>query len=244
MWLTGAKHGCSEEVHQHPLYPSGDFPFPLSRHEHSPWGSFLCPIPTGPANLCMLLPFCETKVVLPCEEEVVGLKTVSPFPSSVAKCRRGAPPLWPSFAVNPLIFPPSPSRRGYPDGGKIGLSPALQQLKDFNQARIQLECKLGQESQESAQKYDDHWIKLAQKHEKKQAKMTQVRNPTFQEVFSMASPTDLIKLLPWCVSSAVPFHYMGEALATTTPTWWVHPNYHHCTQARGITSSGSLKQSS
>ena len=44
--------------------------------------------------------------------------------------------------------------------------------------------------------------------------MTQEGNATFQEVFSMVSSTDSIKLLPWCVSSAVPFCYMSEALAT------------------------------
>ena len=44
--------------------------------------------------------------------------------------------------------------------------------------------------------------------------MTQEGNATFQEVFSIASLTDLIKLLPWCVSSTVPFHYMSKALST------------------------------
>ena len=45
--------------------------------------------------------------------------------------------------------------------------------------------------------------------------MIQEGNATFQEVFSMVNFTDLIKLLPWCVSSAVPFCYVGEVLATT-----------------------------
>ena len=44
--------------------------------------------------------------------------------------------------------------------------------------------------------------------------MTQEGNATFQEVFSMASLTDLIKLLPWCVSSTAPFYYLGYALST------------------------------
>ena len=44
--------------------------------------------------------------------------------------------------------------------------------------------------------------------------MPQEGNATFQEVFSMASSTDLIKLLPWSISSAVSFCYVGEALAT------------------------------
>ena len=39
---------------------------------------------------------------------------------------------------------------------------------------------------------------------------------TFQEVFSQVSLTDLIKLLPWCVSSTVTLHYMSDVLATAS----------------------------
>ena len=56
-WLTEAKCGCSEKIHQHPLYPLRDFPFLLSRHEHFFWGHFLCPIPTGPALSMQATPF-------------------------------------------------------------------------------------------------------------------------------------------------------------------------------------------
>ena len=45
--------------------------------------------------------------------------------------------------------------------------------------------------------------------------MAKEADTTFQEVFSQASWTDLIKLLPQCVSSAVPLHYMSKALTTT-----------------------------
>ena len=55
--LTGAKCGSSERIHQHPLYPLRDFPSPLSRHEHSSWGCFLHPIPTGLASSTKATPF-------------------------------------------------------------------------------------------------------------------------------------------------------------------------------------------
>ena len=132
----------------------------------------------------------------------------------MAKLRGEALPLWPSFVVSHLVCPPSPSIRGYPDGERIDFHPALQQLQDFNQTRVQLECKLGQEAQELAWRYNNCRIKLSRKHKRKQAEMMQEANATFQEVFSMVSLTDSIKLLPWCVSSAVPFHYMSEVLAT------------------------------
>ena len=46
--------------------------------------------------------------------------------------------------------------------------------------------------------------------------MAQEGNAIFQEVFVMASPAKSIKLLPWSISSAVPSHYISEALATAT----------------------------
>ena len=44
--------------------------------------------------------------------------------------------------------------------------------------------------------------------------MVKEADATFQEVFSQVSLTDLNKLLPWCISSAVPLCYMSNALAT------------------------------
>ena len=38
---------------------------------------------------------------------------------------------------------------------------------------------------------------------------------TLQEVLSLASTTEAIKLLPWCVSVVVPFHYIRRAAAMT-----------------------------
>ena len=43
-----------------------------------------------------------------------------------------------------------------------------------------------------------------QKHEQKGAKMAQEGNASFQEVFTMASMAESVKLLPWCVSSVAP----------------------------------------
>ena len=45
--------------------------------------------------------------------------------------------------------------------------------------------------------------------------MAEEADATFQEVFSQTSSTKLVKLLPWCISSAIPLHYLNEALAMT-----------------------------
>ena len=65
------------------------------------------------------------------------------------------------------------------------------------------------------ERYDDRQIKLARMHERQQAWMVEEADATFQEVFSQVRLTDLIKLLPWCISSTVPLHYISRSLATT-----------------------------
>ena len=56
MWLTRAKCGCNEKVHQHPLYTLRVLPSPLSRCEHSLLWCFLCQFPTGMATLMLITP--------------------------------------------------------------------------------------------------------------------------------------------------------------------------------------------
>ena len=56
---------------------------------------------------------------------------------------------------------------------------------------------------------------MAKKHEWKLAKMAQEGHTTFQEVFAMTILTESIKLLPWCIPSAVSSQYISEALVTT-----------------------------
>ena len=64
-----------------------------------------------------------------------------------------------------------------------------------------------------------------------------------QEVFVMASPMELIKLLPWCISSAVPSQYINEALVTAV---WLGENTPATTavpETSGVTHSGAFWQS-
>ena len=135
-WLTRAKYGCSEKINQHPLYPSRDFPLPLSRHEHSLQGHFLCPIPTGLAVSTQATPFLWGQGGFTSWRGGHGAESLPPFPrGSVEKLRRGMLPLWPSLAVNPLIHPPSPSWTGYLNGGRIGLSPSPLLIARFQSSK-------------------------------------------------------------------------------------------------------------
>ena len=60
--------------------------------------------------------------------------------------------------------------------------------------------------------------------------MAEEVDATFPEVFSEMSLTDLVSLLPWCISTAaspdmIPICYMSEACNKE----WM-PQRHHCTR--------------
>ena len=97
---------------------------------------------------------------------------------------------------------------------ELGYNPALWQLQDFNQAGAQLECNLSEETQKLAHKCKDWWLKLVRKHEWKWVRMAKEGHTTFQEVFLRTSSANSVKLLPWCISPSIPFHYMDDALVT------------------------------
>ena len=71
-----AKYGCSEEVHQHSLYPSRILPCLLYLDcEHSLLGCTpFAQFPLDWLCLCRLLPSSDTEVVLHQEEGEIGLK--------------------------------------------------------------------------------------------------------------------------------------------------------------------------
>ena len=87
---------------------------------------------------------------------------------------------------------------------------ALKQLQEYQQAKIQQECELNQETQELERKYKDHYLRLAKRHEEMREEMVEEGNIIFQEIFSMMDTTDSIKLLPWCTSSTIPFCFLSE----------------------------------
>ena len=146
----------------------------------------------------------------------------------MANLRGGALPLQPDFTVGPFVSPSSLSRSGHPDGGRIGpFCQMFKLLQDVNQTRGQLECELAHETHELAQRYGDRWIKLDRRHERQQSWMVKQADATFQEVFSQMSLANSSKLLPWCISSAVPLHYMSRVLAFPQVVQFIHPDLHH-----------------
>ena len=123
--------------------------------------------------------------------------------------------------------------------GRTRLNPVLQQLQDFHQARTQLECELGEAAQKLAYKYNDHWAKLVRKHKCKWAKMAQEGNRAFQEVFTMSSPAESIKLLPGAFLLGF-HHYISEVLAATAQLGANAPSYCCSPQLEESPIPGSL----
>ena len=70
--------------------------------------------------------------------------------------------------------------------------------------------------------------------------MVEQTDATFQEVFSRVSLPDSIKLLPWCISSTVPLHYMSRALTTATQQGKDVPATTTASDPEGSPSAGPL----
>ena len=165
--------------------------------------------------LWTLLPYSKTEVLLRQEDGEIGFKVYPHTWDSREKLQRGALPLWPSVIINPLICSPASSIRRHSDRGRTGLQPSPP------------DCKTSIRQELS---WNSSWVRPPrswlismtivgpswwENTKWKWAKMAPEGNTAFQEVFAMASPVESIKLLPWCTSSAVPSHYISEALAAT-----------------------------
>ena len=56
---------------------------------------------------------------------------------------------------------------------------------------------------------------MERSHEQEWARIAQEGYYTFQEVFSMTSLAESVKLFPWCISTGIPLHHMDDAFAAT-----------------------------
>ena len=214
-WLSGTRCGCNEEVHQLTLSPTGVLWFPLPRCDHSLWGCFICPIPTG-----LVMPMQATPLLQDWGGPATGggrgrVKDVSLLPGGLVEKLWGrALPVWSNTTIgSPIASHPHWEEAFQTEEGP-GFHLALKQLQCISQAKVQLEWVLAHEVEGLTRKYEDQQIRLARKHKKQRAQMAEEADTAFQEVFSETSSADLVKLLPWYISSAVPLCYMNEVLAT------------------------------
>ena len=114
-----------------------------------------------------------------------------------------------SLLVPMSALPPHLEEGSQTEGGS-GYHPALKLLQDPNQARGQLEYELVQETQELTERYEHKQAKQARRHARQWAQMIDQTDATYQEVSSQASLTEAVKLLPWCISAVMPFHYISR----------------------------------
>ena len=142
----------------------------------------------------------------------------------------------------PSLTPPSLLEEGVQTEVRLGNNPTLQHLQNFNQAQAELESKLSEKAQKLEHKYNAQQIKMERRHEQEWARMAQEGDCTLQEVFSMVSLAESVKLLPWCFSTGAPF----AIWMTHWPLWATEQNcssHCRCNWARGTICSRAIKQS-
>ena len=134
--------------------------------------------PLDRLHLCWLLPFSESEVLLPHEDGEEGLKTYPHLPEFLWDSSEEEHHLSDPISLSdPLQAPPPASGRVHPDQGRIrqspcqhpdrrrvsshpagtqteglGYHPSFKLLWKANQARVQLEYELIQETQELAER--------------------------------------------------------------------------------------------
>ena len=133
----------------------------------------------------------------------------------VEKLLGRALPIWSNTTIFSLITLDPHQEEGSQTEEEPGFHPPLKWLWGISWAKVQLEWELAHEVEGLTRMYEDQQIRSARKHEKWQALMAEEAEANFQEIFSQTSSTNLVNLLPWCVSSAFPPCYMNEVLATT-----------------------------
>ena len=215
VWLSGTKCSFSEEFHQLTLSPMGVLWLPLPRCDHSHWGHFICPIPTG-----LAMPTQATPILWHWGGPAMAggrgrVKGVSLLPGNLVEKFWGrASPIQSNTTIHSLITPHPHWKEGSQTEEGPGFHPALKQLQGISQAKVQLEWELAHEVGGLTRKYKDWQIRLARTLEKWWAHMAEEADATFQEVFSQTTPTDSVKLLLCCISSTNPPHYINKVLAT------------------------------
>ena len=168
--------------------------------------------------LCLqnLLPYSKTKVLLPHGEGEMGYRRY-PFSQEVLwKCSEELCCLSNPVSLSmPSLAPPPHLEEGIHMEGKLGYNPALQYLQDFNQAIAQLKSEQSEELRSwiinimlSKSKWREDVSRNGQEWSIK-------GDYTFQEMFSMTSLADSVKLLPWCISTGIPLCHMDDALVAT-----------------------------
>ena len=173
-----------------------DVPFTLSGHGNSFRGHYFHPISLRQLQLCWLLPFRKSEVLLSCEVEEEELKTYPYLPEflwdSSDKKHCLSDPI--SLSV-PLLAPPPPLEEctqteggldSHPTSthiGGLGSHPAgiqteglgyhscLKLLWEANQARAKLEYELIPETQELAKRCEHKQAKQARRHARQRAQM-------------------------------------------------------------------------
>ena len=112
-----------------------------------PRGASSVQFPLNHLHLWKLLPYSKTGVLLPYKEGEMGYRTYPLFQEVLWKCSKESCHLSNPVSLSmPSPDPPPCLEDGIQTEGKLGYTPALQHLQDFNQARAQLESEQSEEA--------------------------------------------------------------------------------------------------
>ena len=120
----------------------------------------------------------------------------------------------------------------------LSFSLALRQLQEATQAKAQLEWGLALKLEGLTKNYEDQQFRMVQKQEDQWTRMAEQMNTTFREVLSQMNQANLVRLLPWFLSTtaksgAGPAHSVSEALTAITTS-----------ELKGTTAPASTEQPS
>ena len=223
MQLITAKHVGGKKIFQHSLHSKRDISFTLSGCGHFLRGCCFHPISLG--RLCLTSYFLSANVRY-CYHARWGKRVgdIPPLPEFLWDSLDEEHCLFDPISLSvPLPAPPPQLEEGIQAKGGLdshpistqteglGYHPSLKLLWEANQARTQLEYELIKETQELAESCKHKQAKQAKRHSRWRAQMIDQTDATLQEVLSQVSLMEAVKLLPWCISTVVPFCYISRA---------------------------------
>ena len=188
-----------------------------------------------------LLPYSKAEALLPHEEGEMGYRTYPPSQENLWKHSEEVHYLFnPVALLIPSLTLPSLLEEGMQTEIRLGYNPVLQCLQNLNhsssvgdwaeQRGSKLECK-----------YNAWQIKMERRHEQEWARMDWEGAFTYQEIFSMFSLADSVKLCPAAFLPVTPLPY-GWCISSDWVADQNHSSYCGCDWAGGADCSRALKQ--
>ena len=178
------------------LWGSSGYPY---FHVTTPYvGTTTALFPLAHLQLCRLLPYSSTQVILPWENEVDEPKVLPIIKEMLWDSPEDGHHLCtPVHLSVPTISTQSNREASSQTKEMLGLSPSLRQLQPVTQAKVQLEWELPLKGERLAKDYDDQWARVAWEEEDQWARMAQRKRTSGPRWLSWLTPPSGRSALKW-----------------------------------------------